>query len=68
MLKIEDSTKRSFYEMECIRGGWSVRELKRQIGSLYYERTGLSLNKKKLAELTQAAAKKEVPTLDVRDP
>jgi predicted nuclease of restriction endonuclease-like (RecB) superfamily len=36
-------------EIECIRGNWSVRELKRQIGSLYFERTGLSTNKGKLA-------------------
>jgi predicted nuclease of restriction endonuclease-like (RecB) superfamily len=31
-----------------ILGNWSVRELKRQINSLYYERSGLSKNKKKL--------------------
>ena len=27
-------------------GNWSVRELKRQIGSLYFERSGLSATKK----------------------
>lgn len=68
LLKIDDSLKRSFYEMECIWGGWSVRELKRQIGSLYYERTGLSLDKQKLAELTQQAAEKAEPVLAIRDP
>jgi predicted nuclease of restriction endonuclease-like (RecB) superfamily len=68
LLAMDDDTKRSFYEMECIRGGWSVRELKRQIGSLYYERTGLSLKKGKLAELTQAAAEKSEPALAIRDP
>ena len=30
------------YEIECIRGNWSVRELRRQIDSLYYQRGGLS--------------------------
>ncbi len=45
---IEDTDKRAFYEVECIRGNWSVRELKRQIGSLYYERSALSTNKKAL--------------------
>ncbi len=49
LVELEDSTKRAFYEMECIRGGWSVRELERQINSLYYERSGLSKNKKKLS-------------------
>jgi hypothetical protein len=51
LLDIDDDTKRLFYEVECIRGGWSVRELKRQINSLYYERSGLSKDKAKLAEL-----------------
>ncbi len=68
LFNMDDPLKRSFYEVECIRGGWSVRELKRQIGSLYYERTGLSLNKGKLAELTQAAAEKSEPALAIRDP
>lgn len=42
IVDLDDDLKRSFYEIECIRGNWSVRELKRQIGSLYYERSGLS--------------------------
>jgi hypothetical protein len=42
ILKIDDPLKRTFYEIECINGTWSVRELKRQIASLYYERSGLS--------------------------
>jgi predicted nuclease of restriction endonuclease-like (RecB) superfamily len=36
---------RSFYEVEALRGGWSVRQLDRQIGSQFYERTALSRNK-----------------------
>ena len=31
LIAITDETKRLFYEVECIRGNWSVRELKRQI-------------------------------------
>lgn len=65
---IDDSLKRSFYEVECIRGNWSVRELKRQIGSLYYERSGLSENKQKLAEIAQSGAEQMPPTLAIRDP
>ena len=30
LVDVEDNTKRTFYEIECIRGNWSVRELKRQ--------------------------------------
>lgn len=68
LLNIDDGAKRSFYEFECIRGNWSVRELKRQINSLYFERSGLSKNKKKLRELVQADAKQAEPKLSIRDP
>ena len=44
LVEIEDPLKRAFYEVEGIRANWSVRELKRQIATLYYERTGLSKN------------------------
>ncbi len=30
LVDMDDETKRSFYEIESIRGNWSVRELKRQ--------------------------------------
>lgn len=49
LIAIDDPLQRAFYEVECIRGNWSVRELKRQIGSLYFERSGLSKDKVKLA-------------------
>ena len=68
LITIENDTKRVFYEVECIRGNWSVRELKRQIGSLYYERSGLSKDKKKLADLAQSGAESADPKLMVRDP
>ena len=68
LIRIEEPTKRTFYEIECIRGGWSVRELKRQIASLYYERSGLSLDKQKLSELTQHKAQQAAPQLAIRDP
>ncbi len=68
LLAIEDSFKRTFYEIECMRGNWSVRELNRQIGSLYYERSGLSKNKKKLAEMNQTGAEQASTSLVIRDP
>lgn len=43
---IENPVKRAFYEMETMRGCWSVKELERQIASLYYERSGLFRNDK----------------------
>lgn len=68
LLTLDDATKRAFYEVECIRGNWSVRELQRQIGSLYYERSGLSIDKKKLSELANRVAEQSGTKLTVRDP
>lgn len=68
LMKCDDPTKRLFYEIECIRGNWSVRELQRQINSLYYERSGLSKDKHTLAELVQQGAERAEPRLAVRDP
>jgi predicted nuclease of restriction endonuclease-like (RecB) superfamily len=68
LLEIQDSLKRVFYEVESIRGNWSVRELKRQIATLYYERTGLSRNKKKLASLVEQTSEKQEARLPIRDP
>lgn len=53
---IDNPVKRAFYEMEAIRGCWSVKELERQINSLYYERSGLSKNKEALSALVQQQA------------
>jgi len=68
LVSVEDAMKRTFYELECMRGNWSVRELKRQIASLYCERTGLSRNKQKLTELIRSTAEQAEPRLAIRDP
>lgn len=67
LVDLDDPTKRAFYELECIRGNWSVRELKRQIESLYYERSGLSHNKAKLSELAHEGTGTQC-ALNIRDP
>ena len=68
LIAIDDDMKRAFYEVECLAGNWSVRELKRQIASLYYERSGLSTNKAALANLANTTAEKESVHLTIRDP
>jgi predicted nuclease of restriction endonuclease-like (RecB) superfamily len=68
ILELDDPLKRVFYEVECIRGGWSVRELRRQIATLYYERSGLSTDKNTLAALVQSKAEKAESRLTIRDP
>ena len=42
LLSVRNESARDFYETEALRGGWSVRQLNRQIGSQFYERTALS--------------------------
>jgi predicted nuclease of restriction endonuclease-like (RecB) superfamily len=58
---IGNPTKRAFYAVECAKGVWSFRELERQINSLYYERSGMSKNKKLLSELTNLNAMQLAP-------
>ena len=48
LLSVKNSNARQFYEAEALRGGWSVRQLDRQISSQFYERTALSKDKAKM--------------------
>lgn len=48
LLKVDESVKRLFYEVETIKGNWTRLDVKRQIGTLLYERTGLSQKKEAL--------------------
>lgn len=69
LLRCEGAEKRAFYEDQCIRGCWSVRDLKRQITSLLYERSELSINKQKLAEKTHDSTEgSSIGQLTIRDP
>ena len=52
LTSIEDPLKRAFYEQEAIRGCWTVRELARQVSSLYFERMELSKDKLAMQKLT----------------
>ena len=45
LLAVKGKEARAFYETEALRGGWSVRQLDRQIATQFYERTALSRNK-----------------------
>jgi predicted nuclease of restriction endonuclease-like (RecB) superfamily len=68
IVDLDEELQRVFYEIEGLRGNWSVRELKRQIASLYYERSGLSKNKAKLADLVRSGVEQVEPRLAIRDP
>jgi predicted nuclease of restriction endonuclease-like (RecB) superfamily len=70
LIRLDDPWKRAFYENECLRGSWSKRELQRQISSLLYERTGLSLDKQAVIERArrQASAGRVQISELIRDP
>jgi predicted nuclease of restriction endonuclease-like (RecB) superfamily len=70
LLSVDGPEARAFYEAEALRGGWSVRQLDRQISTNFYERTLLSRNK---AALLKKGAKPErgevvTPEEEIKDP
>jgi len=67
-MRLDEPFKREFYETECIRGNWSVRQLDRQIQSMLYERTALS--KRKMAVIARAHEKPITlkPEDEIKDP
>ena len=71
LLIISDPDRRSFYEKECERSGWSVREMKRQIATSLFERLLLSdgkANKEKVYELATKGQEMALPEDIVKDP
>lgn len=70
LLSIEKAEARNFYEKEALRGGWTVRQLARQIDSQFYERTALSRNKAAILKKGQTVRPEDIvsPEEDVKDP
>src|SRR6266496_4371627 len=70
LLSVTSEQARKFYETQALRDGWSVRQLDRQINSLFYERTALSRDKAKM--LTKGTAPKAedaiAPEEEIKDP
>ncbi len=70
LLTVKEENARRFYEEEALCGGWSVRQLDRQIGSLFYERTLLSKNKATMLRRGEKQQPGDALTVDeaMRDP
>lgn len=68
LLSLPDPLQRTFYAYSAIRGTWSVRELRRQIASRYFERSGWSGDPARLARLTDARADTETARESLRSP
>ncbi len=62
----DDPLARFFYETECIKGTWSVKELRRQIATNLYFRSGVSKDPKKL--LATIKPETNTPSLAIRQP
>ena len=67
-LRSEEAIK--FYHAEALRGGWSVRQLKRQIDSQFYERTALSKNKAAMLQKGQGTIPDDIVSAEeeIKDP
>ncbi len=68
LLKVESDAAREFYETESVAGNWSTRELERQINSFFFERTGASVEKRKMLEAGRASEDKYRAQEFVKDP
>ena len=68
LLKCEDKLEMQFYMKECIKEGWKVRELKRQINSSLFQRLALSTDKEGVLALANEGHQVITPTDIIRDP
>lgn len=70
LLSVNKPEGRAFYESEALRGGWTVRQLDRQIGAQFYERTLLSRNKAAMLKKGQKAISEDsmTPEEKIKDP
>ena len=68
--RVRSAEARRFYETEALRGGWTVRQLERQVGSQFYERTLLSRKKVRMLENSGAPILEgpRAPEEEIKDP
>lgn len=70
LMSVAEPQARAFYELEAIRGGWSVRQLDRQISTQFYERTVHSTRPMAATTRRQVVRPEDAASLEdeVRDP
>ncbi len=68
LMRIPDQTAREFYTEECAKSSWSVRQLERQIHTLYFERLLASRDKAHVAAEIQKTEPKPEYEKAIRDP
>ncbi|MCP4545864.1 MAG: DUF1016 domain-containing protein, partial [bacterium] len=68
LMRVADAEARAFYETECAKARWSVRELQRQIASLLFERLARSRDKEGVLALAREGHEVNEPRDMVKDP
>jgi predicted nuclease of restriction endonuclease-like (RecB) superfamily len=68
IIRIENEDKRAFYVAESVKNNWTVRQLERQINSLFYERLLLSNDKQSVLEVARKEKQPQSPSEIIKDP
>ncbi len=68
LMRISDDKRRAWYTEECAKSGWSVRQLERQINTMFYERLLSSKEKDAVADEIQITEPKPEYEKIIRDP
>ncbi len=68
LLKIEDPLERNFYYKECEQENWGVRELRRQMKSMLFQRLALSKDKEGVLKLSEQGQMIDKPEDLLKDP
>ncbi len=68
LMRVDNKERRDYYHEECVKANWSVRQLERQINTLYYDRILASRDKVSVAnEIQQLEPKPEYEKI-IKDP
>ena len=68
LMKVNDAKARAFYLEECVKAGWSSRQLERQINTLFYQRILASRDKEGVAAEIQTTEPKPEYERIIKDP
>lgn len=68
LMRVSDGQARTFYAEECAKAAWSVRQLERQIHTMYYQRILASQDKMSVAKEIQTTEPKPEYEKIVKDP
>ena len=68
LMRVQDEAARQFYLEEAVKSGWSSRQLKRQINTMYYNRILASKDKDEVSKEIQTTEPKPEYEMIIKDP